>query len=260
MMRSRLTLMTAILALVSLAILGPALLVSAEGNVKDVRLHIKGPNILGQDKMGSYDITLMDPIERNWQYEVYVDANNITGASPLHIEPIAGNLSAETKTFSVDITATSHAGEMMMVINISSPSGTLWYMREFDITVVEPIVISADIFNSGEVAIRNATVEFYIDDIFLSTDTLASLEPGASTTLSSYWVSDEIAGGWHTSKVVVDINNDGKIDPSIGDIEINNKFYVEGSNVSATIYIMIGLIALMVGMMLINRQLKGKKK
>ncbi len=242
---------------ISMVLLGSV--VSAEGNVDDIRIHVRGSDILAQDSTSNYEITLMDPQDRNWAYSVHIDADNITGASPLEIEPIAGNLTSGNDTFSANIGAMSNIGDMVMIINVTSPSGALWYVREFEIKVIEPIVISAEIFNSGDVDIRNATVEFYVDDDLISTDTLAYLPAGGSTKMSSQWVSEEIADGWHTSTVLVDVNDDGITDPGMGDIEINDKFYVEGSNMSATLYIILGITALFFGMVIINGKMSGKK-
>lgn len=249
-----------VLSLAILALLAPVMVSAEEGNVTDVRLHVRGSDIMAHDRTGTYDITIMDPQERNWQYSLWIDAVNITGAKPLEIEPITGNFSAENKTFSADVTAMTPLGEMILYINVSSPSGSLWYMRDFKIQVIDPIVVTADILNSGNATIRNATVQFFIDDLLLSTDTLRSLDVGASTTMSGEWVTDEIADGWHTTTVLVDVNNDGIIDPTVGDMEIDSKFYVEGSNLSATMYIFLGITALMAGMYLINKQMKGKRK
>ncbi len=248
------------ISLALIALLGPAMVSAEEGNVTDVRLHVRGSDIMAHDRTGTYEITIMDPLERNWQYSLWIDADNITGAKPLEIEPITGNFSAQNKTFSADVTAMTPLGKMIMYINVSSPSGSLWYIREFEIQVIDPIVISADILNSGNTAIRNATVQFFVDGQLLSTDILRSLDVGASTTMTSEWVSDEIADGWHTSAVLVDVNSDGIIDPTIGDMKIDSKFYVEGSNLSATMYIFLGITGLMVGMLLINKQMKGKRK
>ncbi|MCK5039137.1 MAG: hypothetical protein KAS16_08570 [Thermoplasmata archaeon] len=248
------------ISLTLLALMGPAMVSADDGNVSDIRLHIRGPDLLAHDRVGTYEITIMDPLERSWQYSLWIDANNITGAKPLEIEPMVGNLSAQNKTFVADITAMTPLGDMIMYINVSSPSGALWYVREFDIKVIEPIVIVADILNSGDVVILNATVQFFVDDELLSTDTLRSLDVGASTVMTGEWVTEDIADGWHTSTVLVDVNNDGIIDPTVGDMEIDNKFFVEGSNMSATIYILLGITGLLVGMILINKKLSGKRK
>ncbi len=246
------------LAFISMAFIGS--MVSAEGNADDVLLHVSGPDVLAHNSQGHYDITLIDPQDRNWAYSVHIDARNITGASPLEIEPITGNLTAGNDTFSADITAMTNLGEMIMIVNVSSPTGTLWQTREFDINVIEPVVISTKILNSGEVNIKNASVEFYVDDVLISTDTLSYLGAGESTTLTSNWVSEDIDDGWHTSTIIVDVNDDGIIDPIMGDIKVSEDFFVEGSNVSATLFILIGISALLIGMILINKKLAGKRK
>ena len=131
MMATRKLTFVVIMSLAMLALLGPALVSADEGNVSDVRLHVRGPDLLAHDRIGIYEVTIMDPQERNWQYNLWIDADNITGAKPLEIEPITGNISAQNKTFSASVTAMTPLGNMVMYINVSSPSGSLWYLRDF---------------------------------------------------------------------------------------------------------------------------------
>ena len=63
---------------------------SAEITAKDVRVHISGPSVLGTENSGHYSATIVDPQNRNWNYQVFITEDNTTGASPLEGSPATG--------------------------------------------------------------------------------------------------------------------------------------------------------------------------
>ena len=249
----------AVFLMLSVPLLAFALPAAAEdGNIDDVRFHVAGPKVVGADKTNLYEISLIDSESRNWKYEAWVTAKNRTGAFPSEAEKIIGNLTGDNKSFQIDITATSNVGTMSIVMNISSPSGALWYTSEEEITVVEPIPVKGTIYNSGQVKINNATVKIYIDEEQIGTDIIESLDPGSSKVVSADWISDDIASGWHEAKFIVDVNGDGIINSDMGDIVFTKDVYVKGAG-AASFLILIGILALMIGVLLISRVMKKKK-
>lgn len=247
-----------VLAFTALAVI-PATVAAEDGNIDNVRFHVAGPRVVGIDSTNSYRISLIDESGRDWKYEVWVTAKNKTGAFPTEAEKKTGNLTGGNNSFQVDITSTSNTGTMSIVMNATSPNGAFWYTTEEEITVIEPVVVSATIFNSGQVKINNATVDIYIDGEQIGTDTISSLAPGGKKDVSADWVSDDIAPGWHEARFVVDANGDGVINTDLGDIVFVKDIYVKGSGFATTL-ILIGILALVIGIMLISHGMRRKKK
>jgi hypothetical protein len=227
----------------------------AEGTVKDVKLHLSGLEVLGTGKSDQYSATLVDPQNRNWGYEVFVTAENITGAMPLEETPATGNLTALNRSFKFDITTPMVSGELTININISSESGEQWYLKKQTIEVVAPVTIMATVDNPSDMDVRNATVRFYVDGEKIDTQTIGAIPAGQFTEVRAEWITAYKPPGWHDSKIEVDLNGDGIIDQSMGDTVISDKFFVEGGeNWIVWITILVGLVALLLGVRYISKR------
>jgi hypothetical protein len=231
-------------------------LVSADGNVVDIKVHLSGEPVLGITGTSTYHGTLLDTKNRDWTYEIYVTSAaevNITGAAPSEETPAKGNLSATNKTLSFDVTAPLEPGDLTVNINISSPSGEDWYTTTETIKVVRPVVISATIDNPTNTEVSNATVRFYVDNEQIDTQTIESIPVGDSADISSEWILEDVPTGWHDTRIEIDLDNDANPEWTLHD-----RFYVEGGG-ALVLYITIlaGLIAMLAGIYLIaKRKLK----
>ncbi len=227
----------------------------ADGNVTDIKLHLTGAEVLGTQKHGLYSGTLVDPLNRQWKYEVYVTAENVTGALPLEAAPTTGNLTATNKTFAFDVTAPVIPGELTIHVNISSADGNLWYEKTEIIDVVSPVIISTTIINESNIDVKNATVKFYIDDEEIDSQTIGAIPGGQSIDVSAEWITAEKSPGWHSSRIEVDINADGVIDQTLGDRVITDTFYVEGGTSWVLwLIILLGLVVLLLGIRSISKR------
>lgn len=96
--------------------------------------------------------------------------------------------------------------------------------------------------------IKNATVQFYINDLEIEKKTIQSIGAGQTITVTSEWISNDKKPGWYTSKIMIDMNGDGKIDTNTGDIIVEDRFYIEGNrNWFFALIVLVGIIALIIG-------------
>lgn len=238
----------ALLLLASLAV--PASCVLADGNVRDVRIHLTGEPVLGIGSGSMYSGTLVDTQNRQWKYEVYVTADNVTGAAPTDDMPATGNLSAVNKTFTFEVTAPMKAGDLTIHVNISSMSGDKWYETTEIVKIVKPIVISATIDNPTDTIVSNATVHFYVDNLWIDTQTIGTLPAGQSTDVSAEWIQADFPPGWHDSTIEIDLDND-----NAPEWILHDKFFIEGgSNLVLYLTIGVGLLALLGGIYFLSKR------
>ncbi|HAX95939.1 MAG TPA: hypothetical protein DCY35_05380 [Prolixibacteraceae bacterium] len=225
----------------------------AQVDTSDIRTHLNGPSTLGTLRSGTYSVTFIDPESRTWSYEVYVTAKNTTGAFPLKNSPANGTISPGNNTFTFDVTAQQDPGELEIHINYTA--GVLNFEKIQKINVVYPISLRIKISNPSNVEINNATVQFFVDGIEIDKQVVAIIPANQAVDVESEWISFDKESGWHDSRIVVDINNDGIIDTHSGDIIVDDRFYIEGDDSWLFgVIVAIGVIILIFGFGYISRQ------
>jgi len=222
-------------------------LVDAQTNTENVLVSLNGPSVVGTLRVSTYSATIIDAENRAWDYKVFITSkSNMTGASPLEASPINGTVTPGNNTFSFEITAPQAKGELNIHINCTS--GSYYYTKIHKIFVVTPISLSVEVNNPTNVEIKNATVQFFVDGNEIDKQVLLSIGAGQSTKVSSEWISKDKTPGWHTSKILIDMNGDGTIDTNMGDMIVNDRFYIEGSaDWMFALTILVGLTALIIG-------------
>ncbi len=239
--------------LLSILILQVVPPVIAQTNATSVRVELKGPPVLGIQNQGEYSATIYDPDNRAWEYTIWITASNDTGASPLEELPLNGTLNAGNESFLFNITAMQKPGELEIHVNCTS--GNLYYEKIQPIIVVAPIVFNIEINNPTNVVVKNATVQFFVDGIEIDHQTIHTIPARQGTTVTSEWISADKEPGWHDSRILVDINGDGVIDKNVGDMVIEDQFYIEGGKDWVfALTVLIGLAALVIGFGLITKR------
>lgn len=225
----------------------------AQTNTSDVRVQLNGPSTLGTLRSGTYSATFVDPLSRIWSYKVYITAANTTGASPLKDTPTNGTITATNNSFTFEVTAQQSPGELEIHLNCTT--GSVNYEKVQRINVVYPISLKAKINNPTNMEISNATATFYVDGTEIDKQTIQTIAANQAVDIESEWIAYNKETGWHDSKIVIDINNDGVIDTQAGDMVINDRFYIKGgSNWTFILIVLIGLIALITGFGYISKQ------
>jgi hypothetical protein len=166
----------------------------------------------------------------NYTYEIEVDAENSTGSK---VEPGSGT--NPTGVFKLNITMPGEAGQTIdILVNASSKDSSLknesYEVFTFSIKIVQPIVIQAEVFNTGNADAQNAIAKFYADGALLDTQTF-NVSAGDSAVLSYNWTFSSIKDGKHRVSVVVD-DTSHIVEFSNGNNEMTQVIYVgEQSNI-----------------------------
>ncbi len=225
----------------------------AQTNTNNIRVELHGPSVIGTMNQAEYSATLIDPDNRAWDYSIWITAANDSGASPLKELPANGTLSSGNDTFLFNITAMQRSGELEIHVNCTS--GTLYYEKVQPITVVTPIVFNVELNNPSNVIIKNATVQFLVNGEEIDFQTIQSIPARQGTTVSAEWISADKEPGWYDSTIRVDLNGDGVIDTDVGDMIVEDRFYIEGgSDWVFALTVLIGLAALVIGFGLITKR------
>lgn len=165
----------------------------------------------------------------NFSYKLEIVADNKTGSL---VSPSSG--SSATGQFNVTVTMPGEADQTIKLrVNATSKdlaSGdTRNKVKDFEVKVVEPIVITATVYNTGNVEAKNVTAKFYADGVLLG-DRIFDLAAGASITLKQNWTWLSIDTGKHTVMIVLD-DKDGIVEFSDGNNVYSMTVYVgEESN------------------------------
>ncbi|OGS41706.1 MAG: hypothetical protein A3K67_07925 [Euryarchaeota archaeon RBG_16_62_10] len=129
---------------------------------------------------------------------------------------------------------------------------------EFDIKIVTPITIKAEVFNMGTVDAVNVTASFFADGDLLGTQEFG-LGAGDSTVLEYNWTFSSIKDGKHVVTVSIDDENE-IVEFSNGNNVFSRTIYVgEQSNVIGGV-LMFAVVFLAVIVMLTYLQKPAKKK
>jgi hypothetical protein len=196
----------------------------------------------------------------NYSYEADIEADNTTGSS---INPTSA--SSASGVFKLNITMPGEAPQKIkIIINATSrggsPSVTKYLEQSFDMKVVDPILVTATVYNMGDVDARNVTAKFYADGTYLASRVF-NVTAGSSATLTYNWTFDNIRSGRHVITVVVDDSNE-LVEFSTGNNVYSLTIYVGGGGnpLGAVLTIGVILASVFVGLMWLQKpQRRGKK-
>ena len=177
----------------------------------DVIMQFDGPSFAGKLEKVPCTLTVSGgpaaDVGGNFTYKAEVVADNKTGSS---VSPSSG--SSSSGVFRMNITMPGDAPQTIKIkFNVSSKDAatgdSVEKVREYEIEVVDPIVITATVYNVGDVEARNVTAKFYADGIYLGMRTF-DIAAGGSKSVSYNWTWLNIDDGKHTVTVVLDSAND----------------------------------------------------
>jgi hypothetical protein len=217
-------------AIVALAIPLFAVLPTAQNAqaYSDIIINLDCPNYAGKLEPVSCKLSVTGgpagDMGGNFSYKMEIIADNKTGSL---VSPSSG--SSSTGLFNMTVTMPGEAPQTIKLrVNVTSEdlnSGdTRDKVKDFEIKIVDPIVITATVYNTGAVQAKNVSAKFYADDQFLG-ERKFDLPAGESTTLLYNWTWLNVAPGKHTVTVVLDS------DDSIVEFSTGNNVY------SMTIYV-----------------------
>jgi hypothetical protein len=192
--------------------------------------------------------------------EILISATNSTGFdwSP---KPTMNELGV----FAVNITMPGAAGQTAtFTVNITSQSSDTmnqtYSTSQFKIKVVEPIVISAKVFNTGDVEAKNVTALFYADGTLIHTAEF-NVSAGGSKTLSYNWTFASIKRGQHAVTITIDDAND-IVEFSNGNNVVTRTIYVgeQGNPAGAVLTVLLIIVAAIFVLTYLQKPAKRAKK
>ncbi len=194
----------------------------------------------------------------NYTFKAEIVADNMTGSS---VTPSTG--SSGSGVFHLNVTMPGEAQTIKVRINATSKSRDstdyVSKLRDFEINVVEPIVIKATVYNTGSVDAENVTATFYADGILLG-EQVFSLTAGANKVLVHNWTWANIAEGEHVVSVLID-DDDGIVEFSDGNNVFSQTIYVgsQGNPIGAVLTVGVIIMSVLVALMYMAKPAKRKK-
>ena len=228
----------------------------------EVRIYVFGPANVATNSVTSFDVNVVGGPGSdggNYSLKVYLEGTNLTGAKPTKSSPLTPK--SETGNFTINVTAPRSSQTITLVINATSQKDSERMYSEYrhEIQVIEPIVISAKIENTGDVDLRNVVVKFYVDGDYIGDQSITYLGAKNSTTISYEWLATGVQPGRHEVIITVDMNGDGVIDEQDGDLVISKYFYKEYGEIHPAIIVTVAVLMIIVILILI-RTIRKKRR
>ena len=227
-----------------------------------VALSLEGPAAMTPQQVAIYYVNVSGgPAENNGNYTIkyWVQGSNLGGASPLAGSP--GERSGQNKTYEVNVTAPSSEGSFDLVVEATSGNITTnaTVRKTLTVQVLAPLTLTASFKNNGGAAVLNTTVRFYVDDVFAGSKVIGRINPGDRGTATLSWIPVGLNAGPHTIRVEADIDGNGVIDPSKGEVVAFDTFYRTGGELAAGYLILIATLIFMGGLFLVIIYRRRKK-
>jgi hypothetical protein len=194
----------------------------------------------------------------NFTYKAEIVADNKTGSL---VSPSSGT--SGSGVFRMNITMPGEAPQTIKVkFNVSSKDpetgDSVEKLKEYEIEVVDPIVITATVYNVGVVEAKNVTAKFYADGTYLGMRTF-DIPAGGSKIIKYNWTWLNIDAGKHTVTVVLD-DADGIVEFSSGNNVYTTTIYVGSVSNPLGGVLTIGVIIMSVFVFLTYLQKPARKK
>lgn len=168
-----------------------------------VDIRLDGPTVIGTQQETPYQLRISyDFPERILNYSFTAE---LTGANIIGGDITPNNGTSENGLFLLTITGPTNRGELIIRVNATAvEQDVIWYrIKEFELNVVEPIHISATLYNRGDQDVNNVVVQLFVDGALKDTK-YYSIAAGSSTQVSFNWTFSSIASGEHIVKLVAD--------------------------------------------------------
>jgi hypothetical protein len=169
------------------------------------------------------------------------------------VSPSTGQGSGDN--FTLKVTAPSTTGDMTISVTLSN--GTKSTPASFTVHVVDPVVITAQVMNSGNVTLENVPVQFWADGQVLNQTTF-TIAANSTKTLTYNWTSSGLSNGEHTVGIVLDPN--GQVKFIDGTTEFSSKFYVGDAGWGFANILLTIVFCLLLLILFFTYMGRGKKK
>ena len=254
-------LMTAMLMAAGLAVL--ASLPELASAYSDIEIQFDHPAFAGKSQTVQCRLVIdggpAGDLGGNFTYKAEIVADNTTGSS---VTP--STKTSQTGIFTFNVTMPGEAPQTIKIkINATSKdylkSDTVYKVREYQMDVVDPIQITATVYNTGAVDAVGVTARFYADGTLLGTQTF-DVSSQSSTTLTYNWTWMSVSSGKHVVTVTVD-DPSGIVEFSDGNNVYTMTVYVgdQGNPVGAVLTVGVIIMAVLVALTFMQKPARRKK-
>ena len=167
--------------------------------------------------------------------------------------------------FAVNLTTPEEGGQTITItVNVTSRStdfdSSTYATFDFELKIVQPIIISAKVFNTGAVEAKNVTARFFADGAVIHTVEF-NVSAGKSTDLSYNWTSLSIKRGQHTILVAIDDPNN-VVEFSDGNNELTLTIFVgeQGNPAGAILTVVLIIMIVLFVLTYLQKPAKRTKK
>jgi len=230
----------------ALTVLAVLLVGAAPTSAQAINGGVTGPPALAPGQVAAYNLTIVgepEGAEVNYTVIYWITGSNLTGGAPLTASP--GRATGNRTAYALNVTAPGQDQAITLVVSIEARSvtGVESATVEQPITVVTPIVLTATFHNASPTAATNVTVRFYVDGVLAGTSTIRQVAANADATVTVNYLPTELATGPHTVRAEADLDHNGVIDASKGEVVVSDLFFRETPGLSPGWTFLIGMAA-----------------
>lgn len=195
---------------------------------------------------------------QNYTFKAEIVAKNTTGSS---VSPATG--SSASGVWRLNITMPGEAQTIKVRINATSKgvltADSVSRVKEFEIKVVQPILIKVTVYNTGAVDAEDVSAKFYADGILLGTERF-DVAAGSSTEVMHNWTWSNLADGKHTVTVVLDEGNH-LVEFSDGNNVLTQTVYVgeQGNPIGGALTVGVIIMSVLVALTMMAKPAKRRK-
>jgi hypothetical protein len=172
------------------------------------------------------------------------------------VTPTTGTSSKDN--FTLAVTAPSTTGDLTLTVSLTNGTANTSTAAKYTIHVVKPVAISAQVKNSGNVAMQNVPVQFKVDGNVINTTTF-SIPANSTKTLYYNWTAPGLSNGEHTVEIVLDPSSE--FVNFIGETKtFTSKFYVGDAGWGLANILLTIVFALLLLVLFFTYMNKGRKK
>ncbi|MCL5782313.1 MAG: hypothetical protein M1476_00135 [Candidatus Thermoplasmatota archaeon] len=183
----------------------------------------------------------------NYSVTVYMSGENLTGASPLSSYH---DFKASNPDFIVNVTAPLASQTIYFLIVSTADYGSSHVVKKssYQISVITPIILRAEVTNQGTQPIYNLSLSFTLSDstgiVYQGSKTVSKILPGQTVSVNLTYTSNLFKDGEYSLNVssqnsTVRINGQGSS-------SISNFYYGQPPNYNWIFYIAAGVVIFMI--------------
>jgi len=253
---------TIILAMSVVGVLKPFCQATA---YSDVTVDIDSPIFAGKSERVLLTVIITGgpaaDVGGNYSYrDVKMTGSNTTGWSASPTTQVS-----ESGVFKFNLTMPATPGQTVKVT--LTATSTEWRTSQegytnatFEIKVVDPIVITAQVFNKGVVDAVDATARIYADGKLMDTQ-VVNVTAGSSKTITYNWTFSSIRNGKHVVSVTID-DPSGLVEFSDGNNDYTVTIYVgeQGNPAGAILTVLLMIVIVFFVLTYLQKPAKRGKK